>query len=314
MKIIFFGLGSIGERHIKLLRKNFNHTIFVYRSTNKSKPNNLGIKELYSWQAVERLAPDLAFITNPTYLHIETAIKCAELGMNLFIEKPLCSDITGLNKLIELVKEKKLTTYVAYCMRFNPLIKHIQKYIKNKQMMHCNIIASSYLPNWRPRQDYRESYSAHKKQGGGVVLDLSHEIDYSVYLFGDIIEMKGNYGKISKLSVDTEDYADILIKCKRATINMHLNFFSRNKERKISIDFADSSYIKADFIKNNWTVCEKRNLKKYKYYLRPDQMYLSQLTYFFKNYENKRMMNNVLEAEKLLKNIISFKKQHAEKR
>lgn len=312
MKIIFFGLGSIGQRHIKLLQKNFSHTIFVYRSTKKSKVNNLGIKELYSWQAAERLAPDVAFITNPTSLHIETAIKCAELGMNLFIEKPLCSDTRGLDKLIGLVKEKKLTTYVAYCMRFHPLIKHIQKYIKNKQTMHCNIITSSYLPSWRSRQDYRESYSAHKKQGGGVILDLSHEIDYSFYLFGDIIKMKGSYGKISDLSIDTEDYADILIKCKRATINMHLNFFSRNKERKISIDFADSSYVKADFIENSWTVYEKGNLKKCKYYLHPDEVYLNQLTYFFQNYENKRMMNNILEAAKLLKSILIFKKQYAE--
>src|SRR5437660_1398185 len=106
MKIIFFGLGSIGQRHAKILLKNYQHDLFAFRS-GKSKKNDLGIKELRSWGDVEKVKPDVAFITNPTSLHIKTAIKLASLNCKLFIEKPIDSQVDELEKLIKLVKTKK---------------------------------------------------------------------------------------------------------------------------------------------------------------------------------------------------------------
>src|SRR3990167_10434426 len=122
MKIIFFGMGSIGHRHAGILLKNYNHYLYAYRSGVSDKPNSLGIKELNTWDEVEKLKPDIAFITNPTSLHIETAIKCALLDCKLFIEKPIGKDLTDLDKLIEIVKNKKLVTYIAYNRRFHPVI------------------------------------------------------------------------------------------------------------------------------------------------------------------------------------------------
>ena len=88
MKVVIFGLGSIGRRQARLLLDNFRHELFAFRSNEGIAPNDLGIKEIYNWEEVEKLNPEVAFITNPTFLHLETALKCAKLGMHLFIEKP----------------------------------------------------------------------------------------------------------------------------------------------------------------------------------------------------------------------------------
>jgi len=311
MKIIFFGLGSIGQRHARLLLKNFDHDLFAFRSNKKSKPNKMGIKELYSWKEVAKLSPDVAFIANPTSLHVKTAIKCAELGIHLFIEKPIDAGTDGLDRLIKLVKKKNLTTYVAYCMRFHPIIKRLHTELADKRPVHCKGTVSSYLPAWRKGRDYRSIYSAQKNKGGGVILDLSHEIDYSQYLFGDVLRMQGAYGKISKLKIDTEDYADIIMKCKKSVVNLHLNFFSKNWERTLHIDFEDSGYIKTDLIRNILTTNKGGRERSYRYKLKRDGMYLEQLKYFFSNFRNKRMMNNLIEASKLYKKIIAFKIQNA---
>lgn len=306
LKIVFFGLGSIGKRHALLILKNFKHEIFAFRSKSK-KSNNLGIKELYSWKQVSNIDADVAFITNPTYMHIDTAIKCAKLGMNLFIEKPIdCSD-KKLNRLANLIKTKHVNAYIAYCLRFHPIIKALKKYLSKSDCVHANIIVSSHLPLWRKGKDYRNTYSASASRGGGVILDLSHEIDYIQYLFGDIRYMKGVYGKISKLEVNCEDYADIIIGCKKAVVNLHMNFFSMSNERSIHIDFDNSRFLKADLVHNTLLVNMNGKNKIYRYNTKKNDVYLSQLVYFFRNFKNINIMNNFSEAAKLFKKIIDFK-------
>jgi len=312
MKIIIFGLGSIGKKQTKLLLEMYKHKLFVFRSNRESTPNKLGIEEVYSWRDVEDLSPDVAFITNPTYLHIKTAIKCVKLGMDLFLEKPIGADAKGLKTLLGIVRKKKLTTYVAYCMRFHPVIEDLKQCLythkESKNFMHCNILASSYLPEWRPSRDYETIYSAQSQKGGGVILDLSHEIDYAQHLFGEILDIQGTFGKISKLKITAEDYADILMKCEKAVVNLHMNFFSKNKKRNLRIDFANHSYIEADLLKNTIVENRKGKVKRRKYDLKQDHMYRQQLKYFFENIENKKMTNNIFDASTLYKKILKFKR------
>ena len=307
MKIVFFGLGSIGRRHAKLILENFSHEIFAFRSNKLSRPNDMGIPEIHSWEKLKNLSPDVAFITNPTYLHIKTAIKCAKLGINLFIEKPIDCKIDKLNELRKIVEKKKLSTYIAYVLRFHPIIEQIKKKLINKKLIHARILTSSFLPAWRPNKHYSEVYSANKRKGGGVILDLSHEIDYCQYLFGDILKMQGIFGKISNLNIKSEDYADIILRCKKGIINLHLNFFSRNTERKIVIDFKDSNYIKADLEKSILIIGKDGKEKKYKYKVDLNDVFLIQLKYFFKNLKNRKMMNNLMDADRLFRKIITFK-------
>lgn len=311
MKIIFFGLGSIGKRHAGLISKNFKYKLFAYKREPSQEDAALPVKYLYSWKDVMRISPDVAFITNPTSLHIKTAIRCADAGMHLFIEKPIGRDINGLDKLTGIVKKNKLTAYVGYHMRFNPVIDRIKRYTSGRDNMHARIVVSSYLPDWRPSRDYRKNYSAHESMGGGAVLDLSHEIDYGTYIFGDILNIIGIRGRISKLKIKCEDFSDIIMRCKKGIVNLHMNFFSKNIERSIIVDFDDSGYLKGDLLKNSLTVYRGSKTEKYHYLGDLNKIYLSQLRYFFDNIGNPGIMNDLSKASTLFKKVIDFKDETA---
>lgn len=309
MKIIFFGLGSIGQRHAEILIKKNNHDLYAFRSGFLKEPNQLGIKEIRTWKQVEKLNPDLAFITNPTALHVKTALKCAEIGAKLFIDKPIGDSLNDLNKLERLIKTKKLVSYVGYNLRFHPVIETLKKYFTKNDFLHMSILTTSYLPNWRKGTDPKKSYRTNKKLGGGVILDLSHEFDYISYLLGDIKILSGLFSKRSDLTVNVEDYADLLIQTKLGPANLHINFFSHKNQRIVQIDFKNLTVI-GDLINSTIEEYKKEELVSKKTFDKERNFsFEKQLEYFFKNIDNPKMMNNIPEAIPLYKKIIAFKKK-----
>ena len=307
MKVILFGLGSIGMRHAQILKGNFPHDLFAFRTQRRPKGNSLNIRELYNWEEVERLKPEVAFITNPTYLHVETALRCASLGMHLFIEKPLGSSLEKLDDLESKCKDKNLTCYVAYCLRFHPVINQIKQECREKEIYHVRIVCSSYLPRWRKDFDVQESYSASDEKGGGVILDLSHEFDYIQYLFGEIKDIQGRYDRVSAVTLDSEDFADVLITTEAGVrVNLHLNFFSHWNERAITVDFKDG-YLRGDLLANQITYGDKDKKETRDCPIERNEFFLAQTKYFFDNLNNPGLMNNLNEARKLLEKILVFK-------
>ena len=310
MKIIFLGLGSIGKRHADILRNGYHHELFAFRSDPDSKKNEFDIKEIFSWEELSKLKPHIAFITNPTSLHIETAIKCAKLGCSLFVEKPLGANSKNLDELLQIVQQNKIVTYVAYNMRFHPVIQRIKKdYIDKYAFFDMRVVCTSFLPDWRPETSFKKNYSARSDLGGGVILDLSHEIDYSRYLLGNIKEIKGTFDRRADITVDTEDYSDILLLTEKGPVNIHINFLSQIRQRKIEIDFDGISII-GDLI--NFSISEYQSSKLTKsYHLEKDYnaCYKEQIRYFLNNVENLHMMNNIFDSSSLFKKIISFKQK-----
>jgi len=306
MKIIFFGLGSIGKRHAEILAAFPGHELFAYRSGEKERGNDLGIKEVYSWEDVKKTGAEVAFITNPTFLHTETAIKCAELGMNLFMEKPIDSSEEKLDLLMDKVKEKNLTAYVAYNLRFHPVISYLKEYLAAKDVRHVSVYNASYLRRWREGKSSMDSYSASKKKGGGVILDLSHEFDYIEYLFGGIETMDGVFAKAGDVTMDAEDFLDAVIKTEKTCVNLHLDFMSQHTERTLKIDCADE-FIFADLIASRIETHKDGKVSVKKYDAGTRETYKKQIEYFLKNLNNRKMMNNLGEASGLFRKIIALR-------
>lgn len=307
MKVVIFGLGSIGVRHAKILLDNFECELFAYRSGSRNSVNNLGIKEVFSWEEIKNILPDIAFITNPTYLHIKTALQCASLGMHLFIEKPLSHSLDGIDLLESICVKKKLTCYVAYSLRFHPVIKKILDLIEGKYVYHVRVVCSSYLPDWRERQDYKKSYSASIKRGGGVLLDLSHEFDYIKFLFGQIKDIKGVYDRISEVTDDAEDFADVLITTDSAiNVNLHMNFISLFNERSITVNYK-GGYLVGDLLDGKIEYHYKGGKQSFLFNVDRNEYLREQTQYFFENIGNKSIMNSILESKQLLGKILEFR-------
>ena len=307
MKIIFFGLGSIGLRHARILKKFKNLRLYSYRTFKGQIQNNLGIEEVKDFRAIKKIKPDVAFITNPTSLHLPTAIDCAKLKINLFIEKPLGHKTQDINKLLRIVSLNDLTTYVAYVLRFHPVIKALKTYMKTLNFFHMRMMATSYLPDWRPQIDHLKSYSAHQKMGGGVINDLSHELDLAQFILGPIKKIKGRFDRRSQVTIDTEDYADIFVETKSGPANIHINFLSQMEQRLIQMDFKEKSIV-GDVLHS--TVTEYKHgqpVKRIQFKEGYAECYQEQLRYFFRNIKNPRLMNNVFEASQLTRKIQELK-------
>jgi len=132
----------------------------------------------------------------------------------------------------------------------NPIIQALKKIVEEhkNEIFYSKTICSSYLPNWRKDQDYRKSYSSKTAEGGGVLLDLSHELDYNQWLFGNITSINGIYGEISDLEINSEDFCDLNLSFENNMIaSIHLDYFSKYTIRKIYI-FTKNIVIIGDFV------------------------------------------------------------------
>ena len=142
MKIVVFGLGSIGKRHIGLLKEETGHELFIFRSGKGGIGNEFGLPELFDLDEVSRLGPEIAFITNPTSCHLKYALFCAERGIHVFLEKPISNNQRGINELVDLAKKNNVTVYTAYCLRFHPVIKWLKEYLLENQVIHASVHTS----------------------------------------------------------------------------------------------------------------------------------------------------------------------------
>ena len=248
-KIAFTGLGSIAKRHVRnvctfLQSRGDNCSIDLYRSSlGRELPEDIAplISEQYLFAdplPVDRQY-DAVFVTNPTSMHYETLRRFAAHAKSFFIEKPVF-DSTSVDESI-FAQFEGIPCYVACPLRYNPVLQYVKENIDPKKVHSARAISSSYLPDWRPGQDYRNTYSAHKELGGGVAIDLIHEWDYLTWLFKTPDTLYTIQTKTSDLEIDTEDVALYIARADNTTIELHLDYFGRETMRILQLFMADES-------------------------------------------------------------------------
>ena len=164
-------------------------------------------------QAVAFL-PQIAVIANPAPFHLIAAQRLAEEGVNLLIEKPLSSSIEGVSQLIDTCHKQGAVLQTGYNLRFLPSLQRFRHLLLDDTIgrvlsVRCEI--GQYLPSWRPDTDYRQSVSAIRELGGGVLLELSHELDYLRWIFGEVDWVKATLCRQSTLEIDVEDIAHLIL-------------------------------------------------------------------------------------------------------
>jgi len=244
LKVCFVGVGSIAKRHIRnintvCVENNISLTIDAYR---RSPDSIEGVDTVYCNENDFPADYDVIFITNPTELHLETLIMFHNKGKHFFIEKPVVS-LQQIEKAKNFETRDNSVYYVACPLRYNAVIQYIKNNINPDDVISVRSISSSYLPDWRPGQDYRKTYSAHKDMGGGVSIDLIHEWDYLTFLFGQPKKVNSMIGKKSELEIDSDDYAIYIAEYKDKTIELHLDYFGRKTIREIQLFTKDDTII-----------------------------------------------------------------------
>jgi predicted dehydrogenase len=238
-KILIVGLGSIGQRHLDIARELFpNANIQILRFKNNKCPKKADGVFLSIQDAID-FYPDIVVIANPASEHIRLAKVFSESGAHLLIEKPLSITSEGTNELITISKKNKKILMVGYNLRFLMSLKKFRDFVQNKtagRVLSVRCEAGQFLPSWRPTIDYRDSVSAKKKLGGGVLLELSHEIDYLIWIFREIDWVKATLSKQSDLEIDVEDSAFLTLgrdnENDSLIISLNLDFIRQDKKRE----------------------------------------------------------------------------------
>lgn len=240
MNVLIIGYGSIGKRHEEVLRK-----IDCISNIDLVSKQNIKDKQVYT--SLEK-APleeyDYFIVSSETFKHFEQLSYINERVKNklVFCEKPLFEKHRLLNHVNDI--------YVGYVLRYHPLLQELKRLLDKEKIYFASVESGSYLPNWRIGSDYTKSYSASKEKGGGVVLDLSHELDYVEWLFGKSITSSCIQDKISELDIEAEDLAVFNLKTINSTqVNIILNYFSKIPVRKIIAHSKYSSF-SVDLINN----------------------------------------------------------------
>jgi predicted dehydrogenase len=270
MKALFVGLGSIGQRHLRNLQRispeievlavRHSRISPVLTDTNDVLPeHNLQqhykLTEIESLEQALSLKPDLVFVTNPSSLHCEVAMKALDSGAYIFIEKPLSDSWNGINELLNHANSIK-RIYVGFQYRFHPALNLLDTLIKKNvigNLVGARLVNGEYMPGWHPYEDYRNSYAARRELGGGAIVTQIHDFDYAIWLFGMPKFISAFGGHLSTLEVDVEDSVQILMNTPHngtnLPISISLDYLHWPPKRGITIVGEDGT-ICCDLIKN----------------------------------------------------------------
>jgi len=205
------GLGSIGERHLRLLRAALPEAdirVLRHSGCNGDIPNADGCFDRLEDACA--FVPQLAIVSTPSPFHLQAARELAQAGAHLLVEKPISDRLDGVADLLALCAEKDLVLQIGYNLRFLLTLQRFRTEIRSGHIgkvhtVHCEI--GQYLPEWRPGSDYRDGVSGRADLGGGVLLELSHELDMLRWVFGEVAWVGAWCGRQSALEVDVEDSA-----------------------------------------------------------------------------------------------------------
>jgi predicted dehydrogenase len=258
MKALIVGLGGIGQRHTRNLRALLGDDaeIIAYRVRGRTHvvtpalaaDPDLNVENEYGIRAFADLGdalvqkPEIAFICNPSSLHVPAATACLEAQCDIFIEKPLSDSMRGIDVLIRTAERHKAIATVGYQFRFHPCLRALADTVKSGilgSLLAVRATIGEYLPGWHRYEDYREMYASRADLGGGVLLSQIHEFDYLYSLFGIPNRVFALGGQWSDLEIDVEDTATMLMECSFAgrplPIQLHQDYLQSPPLRQCEV-------------------------------------------------------------------------------
>lgn len=250
-RVVVVGRGSAGSRHFNLIRELLPKAEVKYLIHLKSESSvDSSSKDLIGIQEVLTFMPQIAIVASPSISHIEIAQELAEAGIHILIEKPISASLSGVAELIAYCLDRNIVLQVGYNLRYSDSLQFFKQHLSLEgigEILSIRCEVGQNLESWRPNKDYRETVSAKKDLGGGVLLELSHELDYLRWIFGEVEWVRATLCKLSKLDIDVEDTAHINLgftksKFKQTIVaNLNLDFIRQDYTRTCLAIGANSS-------------------------------------------------------------------------
>ena len=287
---LVIGSGSIAKRHIGNLKKLFASARVgcISASGRILSAEDVGDDTQIYRSMNDALAdkPVLAIVASPAPSHLDYAVQLLDRNVPVLIEKPLCDSLDGFSAHRDVLLAHKAQIEIAYNLRF------MSSALKFKALLDARCVGvirsvsvdvGQYLPDWRPASDYRKNVSARRELGGGVLLELSHELDYLRWLFGEFETAYCVARNTAALEIDVEDTVDaLLVRVDQLVVNVHMDFLQRSPVRICKVIGQEGTLI-WDVLNNSITLHSGRDQQHVLFedpgYDR-NNMYLDQLRHF----------------------------------
>lgn len=267
MRILIIGYGSIGKRHARLLA-DMGHSVSCMTSNNECPfPVASNMEE-----ALSSSSPEAVIISNRTMDHLGTLQVLRSSGYSgpVLVEKPLFTKVVSDDTL------GGDNVYVAYNLRYHAIVQRCREILDGKTIYSAQFHVGQYLPDWRPGTDYTACYSARKAEGGGVIRDLSHELDMAQYLLGTWKRVTALGGHFSPLKIDSDDVYSLLLETERCpVVSVHMDYLNRIMRRGFDMNL-DGVSLRADFVSGTLEVNEEVET----FSVERDQSFIAQLEAF----------------------------------
>jgi predicted dehydrogenase len=240
MKYLIAGFGSIGHRHFHNLLTLGERDIVLYHTHHSTLPDDelAGFPVETDLRVALAHKPDAVIISNPTALHLDVAIPAAHVGCHLLIEKPISHSMARLDELKQVIDQNHNQVLVGFQFRFHPGLRQLKKLLDEGSIgepLSARAHWGEYLPNWHPWEDYKQGYAARPDLGGGVVLTLSHPLDYLRWLLGEV-ESLCAFTSQKGLNLPVEDTAEITLRFENGALgSVHLDYNQRPPAHTLEI-------------------------------------------------------------------------------
>lgn len=253
MRILIAGLGSVGQRHARNIRalrpdaelfafrrRRLSHVVTEQLNADASRnvENELNIEVFDDLARALDRRPQACIVCTPSSQHIEIALRAAQAGADLYLEKPVSHTLHGVQQLQQEVDNRALVTMVGCQWRFNPCVIRVKQMLEDGilgEVREASIEYAEYLPAWHPYEDYRQSYAARSELGGGVVLSHIHDYDLAWWLFGTPEWVMAEGGKESDLEIDVEDTVRAELRGAGTMVRVNQTFASRSNRRRVRV-------------------------------------------------------------------------------
>ncbi len=245
MRALIVGFGSIGQRHADILTSLGLQVSAVTGNQEAAVPRFASIAD-----AIAGGPFDYTVIASSTARHMSDIQALAGAGFEgaVLVEKPINENGQ------ELPDNKFRQVCVGYNLRFHPLLQELRHSLSGEAVQQITIHCGQHLADWRPGRDFRTTYSADQAQGGGVLRDLSHELDYLLWLFGPWKRVAAIGGNLGVLDIDADEAWSILLEMESGAVaTVTVNYFDRPAKRSLQVTTANNTLC-VDMIQNSFAV------------------------------------------------------------
>ena len=265
LKVLLVGLGSIGRRHLQVVRAVTPQSkIMVLRHAPVTESAELADFTTSSFSDVQEFQPKLAVLSNPASLHAEIAQPLLAMGCHILIEKPLATNPTDGQSIYAAAQVTGCTVQMGYNLRYLPSLQFFRDQIRQGcigKVLSIRCEVGQFLGSWRADSDYRQGVSARRELGGGVLLELSHELDYLDWIFGRIGWVSAWLGKQGDLEIDVEDTAHLVLGFQSAeavppVASLSLDFIRHDTTRRC-VAIGENGSLAWDAVKGTVKACLK---------------------------------------------------------